>query len=158
MNVADNSVSIYIIISLGVIPVIASVLRLYAIIVWSRSHDMLWNWPLVLIWGNIEVSVAITVASFPSLTALSRKTMGNVLGTTATPTPRERASNSFAMLSAMAGKGGPGGANMSTIIKSDRHGLDEDSESQEDILEERKAGHGITVTKSLQYTVTHQDV
>ena len=152
-------VSIYVIISLGFIPVIASALRLYAVIIWSRSHDMLWNWPLVLIWGNIEVSVAITVASFPSLTALVRKTMGNVLGTTATPTPRERASNSFAMLSAMAGRDRPGvTTNMSTIIKSDRHGLDEDSESQEDMLEERKAGSGITVTKSLHLTVTHQEV
>jgi hypothetical protein len=120
---------------------------------------MLWNWPLVLIWGNIEVSVAITVASFPSLTALVRKTMGNVLGTTATPTPRERASNSFAMLSAMAGRDRAGGStNMSTIIKSDRHGMDEDTESQEDMLDEQKSTNGITVTKSLHYTVTHQEV
>ncbi|KAI9865651.1 MAG: hypothetical protein M1813_002109 [Trichoglossum hirsutum] len=158
-----KKISIYVIISLGFIPVIASALRLYAIVIWARSSDMLWNWPLVLIWGNIEVSVAITVASFPSLTALIRKTMGNVLGTTATPigsTPQNRASNSFAMLSAMAGRERSGHTtNMSTIIKSDRHDMDEDTESQEDILSEQKKGsQGITVTKSLQYSVTHQDV
>ncbi|KAH0553150.1 hypothetical protein GP486_006665 [Trichoglossum hirsutum] len=158
-----KKISIYVIISLAFIPVVASALRLYAIVVWARSSDMLWNWPLVLIWGNIEVSVAITVASFPSLTALIRKTMGNVLGTTATPigsTPQNRASNSFAMLSAMAGRDRPGHpTNMSTIIKSDRHGLDEDAESQEDILaDHKKGGQGITVTKSLQYSVTHQAV
>ncbi|KAI9763513.1 MAG: hypothetical protein M1840_000466 [Geoglossum simile] len=156
-----KKISIYIIISLGFIPVIASALRLYAIIFWSRSHDMLWNWTLVLICGNIEVSVAITVASFPSLTALIRKTMGNVLGTTATPTPnpRERPSNSFVMLSAMAaGERSGGAAGMSTIIKGDRRVLDEDTESQEEMLDEQKGVNGITVTKSLHYTVTQQDV
>lgn len=68
------------ILSIGLIPLVASVIRVAEIVMVSRMKDLPhlandpgWRWAWVPVWGQIEVSVGIVAASLPSLSPLLKK-------------------------------------------------------------------------------------
>ncbi|PVI05588.1 hypothetical protein DM02DRAFT_685393 [Periconia macrospinosa] len=75
-----KKIALVLIFSIGIIPLVASVIRLVEIVVVSHmdamaklSEDPSWRWAWVPVWGQIEVDVGIVAASLPSLSPLLKK-------------------------------------------------------------------------------------
>lgn len=77
----DNSLAaLAVIFSVGLVPLIASGMRLYEIVMAGTSKgatwlegDISWNWAWVPAWSQIEVDVGIVAASLPSLSPLLKR-------------------------------------------------------------------------------------
>ncbi|CAI6337644.1 unnamed protein product [Periconia digitata] len=73
-------IALVLIFSIGVIPLVASIIRLTEIVMVSNmeslpylADDPSWRWAWVPVWGQIEVDVGIVAASLPSLSPLLKK-------------------------------------------------------------------------------------
>jgi hypothetical protein len=56
--------------SVGAVAVLASIIRIYALYLWSTTDDVPYQGATILIWSQIEINAAITSASFPALKPL----------------------------------------------------------------------------------------
>jgi hypothetical protein len=84
--------------SIGLIPVIASTMRLCEIIMsespmsknmtWQQA-DFSWGWAWVPVWSQIEVNVGIVAASLPSLSPLFKQIFGGCHTQTRASTPSQ---------------------------------------------------------------------
>jgi hypothetical protein len=67
--------NILFIVATGIIPVLASAVRVWAVVNWSSSLDVLYNWVWCSLFSTVEMCTAIITASLPSLAAMVGKTI-----------------------------------------------------------------------------------
>ncbi|KAL6716814.1 hypothetical protein ACLMJK_004726 [Lecanora helva] len=64
---------LYMLIAISFIAVICSVIRLTSLLVWMRSPDISWNYPLIPFLANMEACVALMTSSVPAIYPLFRR-------------------------------------------------------------------------------------
>ncbi|KAF2197097.1 hypothetical protein GQ43DRAFT_223315 [Delitschia confertaspora ATCC 74209] len=77
-----EKVVLMIILGLGGFASVASILRLQALYVVSKSHDITWDNPGTATWSTIELNVGIICASLPTLRALLSKIFPQIFKST----------------------------------------------------------------------------
>ena len=63
---------LYALLAISLVSVACAIIRLSFVIVWIRSSDISWNYPLIPFLSNMEACVALMTTSFPSLLPLFR--------------------------------------------------------------------------------------
>ena len=68
-----STAGLYTLIGVSFIAVIASCIRVGALILWVRSSDISWNYPLIPLLCMIQICVALVTSSLPAIYPLLRK-------------------------------------------------------------------------------------
>ena len=63
---------LWVLIAISFISVICAIVRMVALIVWIRSADISWNYPLIPFLSNMEACVALITSSVPAIYPLFR--------------------------------------------------------------------------------------
>ena len=85
---------LYALLAISLISVGCAITRMVFVIVWVRSSDISWNYPLIPFVSNMEACVALMTTSFPALFPLfrsrtPRRTIHPALPPTAPASPRD---------------------------------------------------------------------
>ncbi|OCK79163.1 hypothetical protein K432DRAFT_76178 [Lepidopterella palustris CBS 459.81] len=78
----NKRIALVAIFSVGFVAVIASIIRVYALHVYTVGTDTPYNGAYILLWSQIEINVAIISASIPSLKPLFKRTFGSTIKST----------------------------------------------------------------------------
>ncbi|KAK2737069.1 hypothetical protein FQN55_001281 [Onygenales sp. PD_40] len=76
-----QKITLAVVMSLGTFTCLMSILRLYGLIVLSKSKDPTWEQPATAYWSSIELNMGIICASLPTLKPFITKVAPRILGT-----------------------------------------------------------------------------
>lgn len=68
-----RKVGLYVLLGVSLVSVICAIIRLAVTIVWIRSPDISWNYPLIPFLSNIEACIAIITSSIPAIQLLFKR-------------------------------------------------------------------------------------
>ena len=69
-----RKLGLYTLLGVSLVSVASAFARLAVMIIWIRSPDISWNYPLIPFLSNMEACIAIMTSSFPAIQALFRRT------------------------------------------------------------------------------------
>ena len=68
-----RKMGLYILLGVSAVSVICAIIRLAVTIVWIRSADISWNYPLIPFLSNIEACIAVITSSVPAIQLLFKR-------------------------------------------------------------------------------------
>ena len=68
----QRKMGLYFLLGVSLISVVCAVARLVVTIIWLRSIDISWNYPLIPFFSNVEACIAIMTSSVPAIQPLFR--------------------------------------------------------------------------------------
>ena len=71
---SNRKMGLYFLLVVSLVSVASAIARVVVMIVWIRSADISWNYPLIPFLSNMEACVAIITSSIPAIQAMFRQT------------------------------------------------------------------------------------